>query len=80
MAVHWNWDTSSDQVEFLDSFSASQAGRFNNTEFSGPDEGTCWNEAEEYSCIYTTGRDVLWIYSNDLAALETAKDTFTQFP
>jgi hypothetical protein len=35
---------------------------------------------DQYSCIYQTGRDVLWIFTNDLAALEAAKAAFTQFP
>jgi hypothetical protein len=80
LAVHWNWDSADDLTEFIDSFSASQAGRFQNSVFSGPGEGTCWNMGEQYSCLYSAGRDVLWIYSDDLTALENAKNTFTQFP
>jgi hypothetical protein len=80
MSAHWNWDTTEDQEEFLVEFVASQARRFENAEIDGPGEGVCWLLDGEYSCVYHNGRDVLWIYATDLAALEVAKATFTQFP
>lgn len=80
LAAHWIWDTADDHAEFLESFTASQAGRFQDSVFAGPDEGTCWNVGEQYSCLYVTGRDILWIFSDDLTALENAKEAFTQFP
>lgn len=80
MSVHWNWDTSDDLDQFLASFEASQAGRFQDSVFEGPDEGVCWMLDNQYSCFYQVGRDVLWVFSTDLAALEAAKIAFTQFP
>jgi hypothetical protein len=80
MSAHWNWDTAEDQEEFLVELVASQARRFENAEIEGPDEGVCWLLDGEFSCVYQTGRDVLWIYATDLAALEAAKAAFTQFP
>jgi hypothetical protein len=79
LTVHWRWDTTTDREEFYTSFAASQAGRFLNGEFDGPGEGDCWMLQGAFSCLYQNNRDILWIYTTDEAALETAKSAFGQF-
>lgn len=79
LAVHWNWDTAADREEFFTSFTASQAGRFLSGAIDGPGEGECWQLQGAFSCVYQNNRDVLWIYTTDEEALETAKSAFGQF-
>jgi hypothetical protein len=80
LAVHWNWDTAGDTEEFFSAMALSQAGRFQNSEFDGPGEGTCWMvEGSGYSCIYQANRDVLWLFSTDLTSLEVMKTSFGLF-
>lgn len=80
LAAHWSWDTSADAGEFYASFKASLNGRFQNAVIDGPGGGDCWLYEGRFSCIYTAGRDVLWMLAPELGILESIKALFPQFP
>ncbi|MBI3160849.1 MAG: hypothetical protein HYZ26_14715 [Chloroflexi bacterium] len=80
MTVHWTWDTPADQDEFWNSLRASLAGRYANAAFDGPGNGECWLALDQFTCIYQTERDVLWLLAPSPELLEGMKAVFPQFP
>lgn len=80
LAVHWTWDTPVDAKEFYDSLKRSLNGRFQYARADGPGQGQCWSYQKQYSCIYTSGMDILWLLTPDLGTMESLKAIFPQFP
>jgi hypothetical protein len=80
LAAHWKWEATTDMNEFYDALAASLSLRFKNAAIDGPGNGPCWLYEGQFSCVYKTQRDVLWLYSPDLEILEQMKRKFPQFP
>jgi len=80
LAVHWLWDTASEMNEFYNALTEHLSLRFKNASIDGPGSGLCWLFEEQFSCVYKTQRDVLWLYAPDFDILGQMKARFPQFP
>jgi hypothetical protein len=80
LTAHWIWESTTDGSEFYTALKDSLAGRFMYAAVDGPGNGDCWFYQGQFSCIYKTSLDVLWLYAPDLAILEQLKAQFPQFP
>ncbi len=80
IAAHWLWDTSSEMTEFYNALTDHLSHRFKNASIDGPGNGLCWLYEGQFSCVYKTQRDVLWLYAPDFDILGQMKTRFPQFP
>jgi hypothetical protein len=80
LTAHWTWETTTDAGEFYTALKDSLAGRFRYAAVNGPGSGDCWFYQGQFSCIYKSSIDVLWLYAPDFAILEQLKAQFPQFP
>jgi len=80
LTAHWIWESTTDTGEFYTALKDSLAGRFMYAAVDGPGNGDCWFYQGQFSCIYKTSLDVLWLYAPDLTILEQLKAQFPQYP
>ncbi len=75
LAAHWTWDNNSHKDEFYAALSDYLGARYRGANISD----TCWLVEGEMSCIYDSGREVLWILAPDLGTLEQIFGLFPEF-
>lgn len=81
LSAYWIWDTQEDSDEFYNLMLAYVSARFGTNEVDGPGEnGRCWYLSEQMSCVYQNEKQVLWLLSDNLEALEDGHARFTKFP
>ena len=68
MAAHWAWDT----VKIADNFAAALR-QYQDLRYRGArvdmKSGSCWANAGQTSCIFTTGLETLWLLAPDQTVL-----------
>jgi hypothetical protein len=79
LAAHWVWDTSADQAEFSNLMKQHQSARFRGEAIDRP-TGACWGFNGQVSCIYSSGRDTLWLLTPDQIDQATLLAKFPKFP
>ncbi|NIM93447.1 MAG: hypothetical protein GTO18_07025 [Anaerolineales bacterium] len=62
LVAHWNWDTSSDAEEHENAMRLYLDGRFSGSDVDS-NQGDCWDEDNQVSCILRDGEQTLWILS-----------------
>ena len=79
LAAHWRMDSSKDQQELWQSLNTHLSARFNNAAIEGAVNGNCWLYNEQYSCLYQSNRDILWLIASNLETLQSANSAFPLF-
>ncbi len=79
LAAHWVWDTSADQVEFARLMKQHQSARFRGAVINRP-TGTCWGVNGQVSCVYSSGKETLWLLTPEQADQDTLLAKFPTFP
>jgi hypothetical protein len=79
LAAHWQMDSNKDQQELYEVLVEYMATRFRNATIDGPGNGSCWLYQEQFSCIYQSDRDVLWLLAPGLENMQTLKQSFPKF-
>jgi len=80
LAVHWQMDSNQDQQELYDALLEHMAARFRNATIDGPGNGACWLYLEQFSCIYQSDREVLWLLAPGSENMQALKKAFPKFP
>jgi hypothetical protein len=62
--VHWVFDSIEEAEDFLNGMNTYQDIRFNGL-ISSEFTKRCWQSSTEYSCILTSGEEVLWLLTPD---------------
>jgi len=79
LAAHWVWDTSADQVEFARLMKDHQEKRFRGTALNRP-AGACWGFNGQVSCVFSSGRETLWLLTPEEATQDALLALFPNFP
>lgn len=79
LAAHWRMDSSNDFQELWQAINTHLAARFNNASIDGAGNGSCWLYEGQYSCVYQSGRDILWLLAPDLETLQNVKTAYPQY-
>jgi hypothetical protein len=75
MAAEWNWDTEADAAQFYTAMQEYVDKRFRG-ETAVSSSGLCWSKNQETSCIYRSGRNVLWLLGPDLNLISTLRSAY----
>lgn len=79
LAAHWVWDTSADQVEFARLMKQYQSARFRGAVINRP-SGACWGVNSQVSCVYSSGKETLWLLTPEEVDQDTLLTKFPSFP
>lgn len=79
LAAHWVWDTSADQGEFARLMKDHLKERFRGTAVNRP-TGDCWGVSGQLSCVYSSGRETLWLMTPEEATQDALLAQFPNFP
>lgn len=79
LAAHWVWDASTDQAEFARVLKQHMGQRFRGATLNRP-SGACWEVNEQVSCVYSSGRDTLWLLTPDEALQDELLARYPDFP
>jgi hypothetical protein len=75
MVLHWVWDSAADAGSFGRAMTTYLNARFRGGEVDLPDED-CWQANRELTCLYTSGRDTLWILAPDESLLQAVRSLY----
>jgi len=78
MAAEWNWDTEADAAQFYTAMQEHVDKRFRG-ETAVSASGLCWTKNQETSCIYRSGRNVLWLLGPDLALINAVRSAYGKY-
>lgn len=76
LAGHWVWDTTKDAKEFNTALLQYHDARFRGLKVDRTD-GECWEANNEASCVFSIGKETLWLLAPNQTVLDLA---LTQFP
>jgi tetratricopeptide (TPR) repeat protein len=79
LAAHWVWDTSTDQVEFARLMKQYLPARFRGAAINQP-AGACWGVNGQVSCVYSSGKETLWLLTPEEVDQDTLLAKFPDFP
>jgi hypothetical protein len=80
MAAHWIWDTSGDQLAFRQAMLTYQDARFKGAKVGARTDGECWEVNDQASCIFSTGRETLWLLAPNQSLVSAMLAQAAQFP
>jgi hypothetical protein len=75
LAAEWNWDTEADAAQFYTAMQEHVDKRFRG-ETAVSSSGLCWAMNQETTCIYRSGRNVLWLIGPDLELINTIRSAY----
>lgn len=78
MAALWIWDTNGDAAAFARAMQQHLDGRFRGGEMATP-SGECWSSNAQYTCLFTSGRQTLWILAPDDFTLQAIRKLYPGF-
>ncbi|MGD2059139.1 MAG: hypothetical protein PVI04_10455, partial [Anaerolineales bacterium] len=79
MSARWIWDTNSDATQFNNAFLDYMDARFRGSAVNRSD-GDCWEANDQASCIFRSGREILWLLAPDQAMLDQVLAAVPGFP
>lgn len=78
LAARWIWDTSADAVTFRSALDGHLSERFVGGVVITA-RGDCWEANAQRTCVYTAGREVLWLLGPDATTVEAVLTRFAGF-
>jgi hypothetical protein len=78
MAALWLWDTNGDAAAFARAMQQHLDGRFRGGETDTP-TGDCWSANAQYTCLFSSGRQTLWILAPDDFTLQAIRKLYPGF-
>jgi hypothetical protein len=78
LAVHWVWDTTADQVEFAGLLKQHLQARFRGGNVDRP-TGACWGVNGQVSCVYSSGRETIWLLTPEGVSQDSLLAQFPNF-
>ena len=79
LTEHWVWDTPQDNDQFASAMDTYMFERFRGMTTERA-TGTCYYVTEQYTCLFKTGTETLWILAPDQGTFELVKSLYPQFP
>ena len=83
LVVAWTWDTAADAREFRQALSAHLDLRFDDdTRRAASATGDCWQAraAASATCLYTRGKNTLWLLAPDQPLIDAITAAYAPFP
>jgi hypothetical protein len=78
LAARWAWDTQADANGFINAMKDYLGERFGGNELPSA-RGDCWEANAQRTCLYTSGRVVLWLLAPDASMIEAVLARFPTF-
>jgi len=78
LAALWVWDTNGDAAAFARAMKQHLDGRFRGGEIATP-TGECWSSNAQSTCVFTSGRQTLWILAPDDFTLQAIRKLYPGF-
>jgi len=78
MAAHWVWDTNGDASTFARAMKTHLAGRFRGGDLDTL-AGDCWSSNAQLTCLFTSGRQTLWLLAPDDFTLQAIRKLYPAF-
>ncbi|MEJ2758842.1 MAG: hypothetical protein P8046_10220, partial [Anaerolineales bacterium] len=79
LSSYWLWETEEDADEFYDLLTSYVNIRMFSSNVDGPGDGVCWFFEQQMSCIYRSGRFILWLHTDEVGLIEEVLPRFTKF-
>lgn len=79
MSARWIWDTNSDATQFNNALLDYMDARFRGSAVDRSD-GDCWEANNQASCVFRSGREILWLLAPDQATLDKVLAAVPGFP
>lgn len=71
MSARWSWDSNSDATQFHTAMLEYLDARFRGAKLDRS-SGECWEANNQASCVFRSGREVLWLLAPDQSDLDNA--------
>jgi len=78
LAAQWVWDTNGDASAFSRAMKQHLDGRFRGGE-TDVSTGDCWSANAQFTCLFTSGRQTLWILAPDDFTLQAIRKLYPGF-
>jgi hypothetical protein len=78
LAAEWNWDTDADATQFYAAMKEHVDKRFRG-ETASSSSGFCWAVNQETTCLYRSGRDILWVLGPDLDVVTRVQSAYGHY-
>jgi hypothetical protein len=75
LASEWTWDTGADATEFLAAMKTYLDKRFRG-EKAGSASGDCWAMNQQTTCLFHSGRNILWVIAPDLDTVGVVRSSY----
>ncbi len=79
LSAYWLWETDDDANDFYNRLTSYVNVRLFSSEVDGPGDGICWFHNQQMSCIYRSGRFILWLHTDEITLIEQVLPRFTKF-
>jgi hypothetical protein len=78
LAARWTWDTAPDSYAFRGAMDTYLNGRFGGNRLPAG-RGECWEANAQRTCLYSSGKDILWLLAPDASVLESMLTRYPSF-
>jgi hypothetical protein len=78
LAAVWGWDTAQDASQFRQAMTEHLGKRFREAEIDSP-QGACWQVNQQTTCLYLSGREVLWLLAPDMGMVNLVRALYPSF-
>jgi len=75
LAAEWNWDTDADAAQFYSAIQDYVDKRFRG-ETTPSSSGFCWSVNQETTCLFRSGKNILWVLAPDLELITRVRSTY----
>jgi hypothetical protein len=79
LAAYWIWDTNTDAGQFESAMNTYQEERFRGAGLDRTD-GACWEVNDQASCLFRSGREILWLLTPNQTILNDLLAAYPAFP
>jgi hypothetical protein len=78
LAAEWNWDTDADATQFYAAMREHVDKRFRG-ETASSSSGFCWAVNQETTCLFRSGRNILWVLAPDLDVVTRVRSAYGSY-
>jgi len=78
LAARWIWDTAADASTFRSTMANYLNGRFGGNAVAST-QGACWEANAQRACLYTAGRQALWLLGPEVTIIDAVLARFPGF-
>jgi hypothetical protein len=78
LAAEWNWDTDADASQFYAAMKEYVDKRFRG-ETADSSSGFCWAVNQETTCLFRSGRNILWVLGPDLDVVTRVRSAYGNY-